>query len=188
MGAVESDEGGGGGGGLLLFPLADGGRVNNRSSLSGQMGLSEVPGILSTASVVIWKHTLSEKPSQTRTQTHISSQAANIFHSALKCGEAQSRRWRANDVQHGTPPQQQQGQITLHFLETELMVWGRNHKSCWPNTVISTLQRHSGLLFYRGVGLLVNYYSWCIQGVKTFRSLKWHGINQHVLRWRVKHQ
>lgn len=50
MGAVNSGEGGSG---FLLFPLADWGRVNNRLSPLRQMGLSQVPGILSPASVVI---------------------------------------------------------------------------------------------------------------------------------------
>lgn len=43
-GEGEGGAGGGGGGGFLLFPLADGGWVNNRLSLSGLMKLSLVPG------------------------------------------------------------------------------------------------------------------------------------------------
>lgn len=85
MGAVNSERGGGG---FLLFPSADGGWVNNRLSPSGQMGLSGPRETEPRHCCCLKTHGKNTQTRMYRTQSHISLQAANIFLSALKCGEA----------------------------------------------------------------------------------------------------
>lgn len=159
-GAVNSE---GRGGGFLLFPLADWGWVNNRLSLLGQMGLSQVPGILSTASVVIWRRTLTEKHSQTRTFTHLHTSTYFI----TSCKHFPPQLWsvvkpRAGDSGLTTSNMGllcSRGKSHGISQRQSSCSRGRNRRSHWPNTVISTLQgTGSGLLFYLGMGLLGSYY------------------------------
>lgn len=63
----------------------------------------------------------STKSWQTRTQTHLSSQSANVL-SSLKSKEAQISRFWAKNVHHVAPLQQ--GTIKMHLWQTEIKFQG----------------------------------------------------------------